>query len=74
MEILKAMKAEKAKAIIVTIHDSKAEIRIIQTVKNNFPNIPIIVRAKHVDNIDILKESGATYVVPEAFESSYTNR
>ena len=69
-EILKSLKADKAKGIIVTIHDSKAEVRIIQTVKNSFPGLPIIARAKHIDNIDNLKEAGATYVVPEAFESS----
>ncbi|PIR33837.1 MAG: potassium transporter [Alphaproteobacteria bacterium CG11_big_fil_rev_8_21_14_0_20_44_7] len=70
VEILRALKAEKAKAIIITIHDSRAEVRIIQTIKNTFPNVPIIARAKHIDNIEMLKKEGATYVVPEAFESS----
>lgn len=70
VEMLKSLQVDKAKAVIITIHDSKAEIRIIQTIKKSFPNIPIIVRAKHIDNIQQLKDEGATYVVPEAFESS----
>lgn len=70
VEILRALKADKAKAIAITIHDSKAEIRIIQVVKNAYPELPIIVRAKHVENIEQLKKEGADYVVPEAYESS----
>jgi CPA2 family monovalent cation:H+ antiporter-2 len=70
LEILRSLHAEKAKALVVTIHDSKAEIRIIQAVKNTYPNLPIIVRAKHIDSVEQLKKEGATYVVPEAFESS----
>jgi CPA2 family monovalent cation:H+ antiporter-2 len=70
IEILRALKADKAKALVVTIHDSKAEIRIIQAVKNTYPDLPIIVRAKHIDSVEQLKKEGATYVVPEAFESS----
>ncbi len=69
-EILRSLKADTAKAVVVTIHDSKAEIRIIQVVKNLYPDLPIIVRAKHIENIEQLKAEGATYVVPEAFESS----
>lgn len=70
IEILRALKADKAKALVITIHDSKAEIRIIQAVKNTYPDLPIIVRAKHIDSVEQLKKEGATYVVPEAFESS----
>ena len=70
LEILRALKADKAKALVITIHDSKAEIRIIQAVKNTYPDLTIIVRAKHIDSIEQLKKEGATYVVPEAFESS----
>ena len=69
-EILKSLRIKQARAVIITIHDSKPVSRVIQTIKTAFPKTIIIARAKHIDNVEAMKKEGATIVIPEAYESA----
>ena len=69
-EILESLQIKKARAAIITIHDSKQVLRVIQIIHNLYPDIIIIARAKHVENVEAMKAEGAQIVVPEAYESA----
>jgi CPA2 family monovalent cation:H+ antiporter-2 len=69
-EIMESLRIKKAKAVIVTIHDSKPVKRVVQSIHTRFKEVPIIARAKHVEAVEGLKKAGATTVVPEAYESA----
>ena len=69
-EILESLQIRKSRAVIITIHDSKMVLRVIQLISNLYPDIPIIARAKHIENVEAMKAEGADIVVPEAYESA----
>ena len=69
-EVLNSLNVGKARAIIITMHDSRPVLRIIETLKKSFADKTIICRAKHVDNVELMRNAGADIVVPEAYESS----
>ena len=69
-EILDSLRVKKAKAVIVTIHDSKPVKRVVQSIRNRYKDAVIIARAKHKENMDGIIKAGANIVVPEAYESA----
>ena len=69
-EILDSMQVKRAKAVIVTIHDSKPVKRVVQSIRNRYKDAVIIARAKHKENVDTIIKAGANIVVPEAYESA----
>jgi CPA2 family monovalent cation:H+ antiporter-2 len=69
-EILNSLQVRNARAVIVTIHDTRPAQKIISSIRKAFPDKTIIARAKHVENIESIRKSGADIVIPEAYESS----
>lgn len=69
-DILESLQIRKARAVIITIHDSKPISRIIQIINHLYPQTLIICRAKHIDQVESLRKLGATIVIPEAYESA----
>lgn len=69
-EILRSLQIKNAKAVIITIHDSRPVKKILHTLKSSYKDITVIARVKHVDEMEELKKAGATIVIPEAYESA----
>lgn len=69
-EILESLQIKKARAVVITIHDPKPILRIIQTITHLYPGMTIIVRARHIENIEAMRKQGASIVIPEAYESA----
>ena len=57
-------------AAIIAIDNHHATQHILTALRNAFPLIPIIVRAKDLKSCDILYDAGANHVVAETIESS----
>ncbi len=70
IELLKRTGMENAQTVVITLDDPAASLRAVKTVRQNWPNLPIVVRAKDDEHLDALIEAGATRVVPELYESS----
>ena len=45
-EILRSFNADKAKTIVVTVDDMSTTNRVVVNIRKDFPNIPLVVRAK----------------------------
>lgn len=69
-EILKAAKIEKAKTIVFVISDPYAINYAVSNARTLNKDIYIIVRTKHLSNIDELYNLGADAVYAEEFEAS----
>lgn len=69
-DIFYAVGIERAKAIVLTIDQPGTVSRAVITLKRNFPNIPIFVRARDVDHAQKLEKAGATVISPEMLEPS----
>ncbi|MEK0418893.1 MAG: hypothetical protein RI949_2899 [Pseudomonadota bacterium] len=60
----------RASAVVVTYHDTPSALKILHLVHEHAPNVPVLVRTIDDADMDTLKASGATEVVPEAIEGS----
>lgn len=66
--VLMKANVDQADIVIISIGDLIASMATIQRVKEINPNVHIIIRAKHINNIKQLYETGANQVFPEKLE------
>jgi K+:H+ antiporter len=69
-EILQKVELERASALIITLDDAHIAQHIIHSARSINKDIPIIVRSKDEQHMDVLHDVGASNVVPESFEAS----
>ncbi|SHF27033.1 Kef-type potassium/proton antiporter, CPA2 family (TC 2.A.37.1) [Kaistia soli DSM 19436] len=69
-EILARLGADKARAFVVTLDEAGVAERMVQTIREHWPNAIIHARARSVTHARRLLDYGATDVVPEALEGS----
>ncbi len=69
-EILQKAELERASALIITFDDVYIAKHVIQSTRLINKDIPIIVRSKDEQHMDILHDVGASNVIPESFEAS----
>lgn len=64
------MGIETADAIVLTMDDPVQQLRMTRRMRQKFPDLPIISRARDADHAAVLYQAGATDAVPETLESS----
>ncbi len=65
-----AASAERAALILVTIDDPDIAQRAVSFLRSMYPKVPIIARARDLEQSARLLEAGATQAYPEAVEAS----
>ena len=61
---------DQATAAILTMDDPIGVQRIVRKLRAQYPNLPIIARARDINHAAALYRAGATHAVPEALEAS----
>ena len=69
VSILKAMRAERARSIIIALNNSLMSKKAIKIIKENFPEVKVIVRVKDLSDAASYYEAGADSLVPETCET-----
>ncbi|MCP9759429.1 potassium transporter [Aquitalea sp. S1-19] len=69
-EVLGAAGIQRARVVVITFADTHAAERIIETVQQLKPNLPVIVRTIDDSDIERLRAAGADEVVAEVMEGS----
>ncbi|MBP1732891.1 MAG: portal protein [Deltaproteobacteria bacterium] len=69
-ELLAAAHAEQAALVVLTIGQEQTTLKAVSHVRNNYPGIPVIARARDLEASGRLLQAGATLALPEALESS----
>jgi glutathione-regulated potassium-efflux system protein KefB len=69
-ELLAAVHAERAGLVIVTVDHPAAALRAVSFVREHYPQIRVIARARDLQESSRLLEAGATQAYPEAIEAS----
>ena len=69
-EALVAAGLHKARAVAVTFADTRAALKILHLVRQERPDLPVIVRTLDDTELDRLLKAGAAEVVPEVLEGS----
>jgi CPA2 family monovalent cation:H+ antiporter-2 len=68
--LLEAVGIRRAWALAITFDEPDMALKIIRQVRAQLPELPILVRAADVSELDILETAGASDVLPEALEAS----
>lgn len=61
---------EHAQAIVLTMDDPVQQLRMTRQLRQKYPDLPIISRARDADHAAALYQAGASDAVPETLESS----
>ncbi len=69
-EVLQAAGVERARVVIVSFSELNASLKVLHVMREHYPNIPVIARTLDDNDMDRLREAGATEVVPEVLEGS----
>ena len=69
-ELLHAANLSKAKLVVIAFGEDKQSAEVIQKVRSLSESVPILVRTRNDDQLDMLQEAGANQVVPESLEGS----
>jgi CPA2 family monovalent cation:H+ antiporter-2 len=70
MHVLNALGIARARALIITHNDIRVALQTITNIREHNPDIPIIARAKNIDQVQKLEKAGANLAVAEMFETS----
>lgn len=70
VHVLNALGIQRARAVIITHNDNRVALQTISTIRELNKDIPIIVRAKNIDQVLKLEKAGANLAVAEMFETS----
>jgi monovalent cation:H+ antiporter-2, CPA2 family len=68
--VLRAAGIERAKALIIAYSDDRSSLKVLNVIREIYPDLPVIVRTRDESSIQQLQDAGATDVVPEVLESS----
>ncbi len=69
-ELLAAAHVERAALVVITVDHGPTALRAVSHLRNGYPNVPVLVRARDLEASGHLLQAGATEVFPEAIESS----
>jgi len=69
-EVLIAAGLLRAKALVVSVADTELALRVLASVRQIRPGVPIVVRTVDDANIERLREAGAVEVVADIMEGS----
>ena len=69
-EVLMAAGVHRAKAVVVSFSHTPSALKIIAAVQRLKPDAPVIVRTVDDNDLDKLRDAGASEVVPEVMEGA----
>ena len=62
--------AEKACAVVLTMDEPVAVLRMVRQLRKAYPDLPILARARDTGHAAALYKAGASHAIPEALEAS----
>ncbi len=69
-ELLRRVHAQEAPAIVLTMDHPQSALQAVRGIRREFPDVPLFARARDEQQARLLKQAGATVVVPETLEAS----
>jgi glutathione-regulated potassium-efflux system ancillary protein KefC len=69
-DLLEAADAARASLVILTIDNGPTALRAISQLRNAYPHVPVVSRARDLEACGHLVSAGATHAFPEILESS----
>jgi glutathione-regulated potassium-efflux system ancillary protein KefC len=70
LDLLHAAGASHAKLLVVAIDDQESSVKLVATVRQNFPKLAIVARARNIGHWQQLRSLGVEIVERETFEAA----
>jgi glutathione-regulated potassium-efflux system ancillary protein KefC len=70
LDLLEAAGAAKAKVIVVAVDEVEESLHIVDHVREHFPGLAIVARARNVQHYRQLRDRGVTLIERETFEAA----
>jgi glutathione-regulated potassium-efflux system ancillary protein KefC len=70
LDLLQAAGAGRAKLLVNAIDDQEESLELVDVVRENFPTLPVIARARNVTHYFELRERGVEVIERETFEAA----
>lgn len=70
MHVLGALGINRARALIITHADIRVALQTVVTVREKSLTLPIIARARNIEQVQKLEQAGTTLAIAEMFETS----
>lgn len=69
-EMLEAVGLERCRVLVLTFAEVAASMKIVKSVRELRPELPILVRTQDDTKLEELQQAGATEIIPETLEAS----
>lgn len=69
-QMLHRLGADSARMVVLTMDDPVAALRALKVMRERWPSVPVLARARDEEHAAVLRRNGAHEVVPEAFEAA----
>jgi glutathione-regulated potassium-efflux system ancillary protein KefC len=70
IDLMHAAGAARARALVVAIDDVEESLQLVEAVRREFPDLPVLARARNVSHYYRLRDLGVTMIERETFEAS----
>ncbi|MEJ8839458.1 glutathione-regulated potassium-efflux system protein KefC [Ramlibacter sp. AN1133] len=70
LDLLRTAGAGNARVLVVAVDDKEQSLRIVDLVREHFPTVELVARARDVPHWNALRDRGVMHVDRELFESS----
>jgi glutathione-regulated potassium-efflux system ancillary protein KefC len=70
IDLMHAAGAAHARALVVAIDDVEESLQLVEAVRREFPDLPVLARARNVSHYYRLRDLGVTMIERETFEAS----
>lgn len=70
IDLMHAAGAAHARALVVAIDDVEESLQLVEAVRREFPDLPVLARARNVSHYYRLRDLGVTVIERETFEAS----
>ncbi len=70
LDLLRTAGADRARVLVVAVDDKEQSLRIVDLVREHFPQLELVARARDVPHWNALRDRGVMRVERELFESS----
>jgi glutathione-regulated potassium-efflux system ancillary protein KefC len=70
LDLMRVAGAEAARVLVVAVDDKEQSLRIVDLVREHFPHLELVARARDVPHWNALRDRGVMRVDRELFESS----
>ncbi len=70
LDLLRIAGVANARAVVVAVDDIDQSLEIVDLMREHFPSVPVVARARNVGHLFQLRDRGVKHIEREVFESS----